>query len=77
MVNELELLLVEANERYRIGQVIKSPKNGKQYTIKESIFINHEKGTISCNCYLYYGGKWAEIVKDVEQVKTINNYELY
>ena len=71
-----EELLAKAMRDYPIGTKFKCPENNSIYTVKEGWrgtkgYYNGDFGdTVLCyttrwnNQYLYYDGKWAEIIKD-------------
>lgn len=72
--------LEEAKKRYPIGTKFISPENGKQYTVylyqtlEKSYYLASDKknvlATISNGSgeYLFYNGKWAEILLSTEEI---------
>jgi len=69
---EKDALLEEAKKRYPVGTTVKSAYSGIRITVAKhaELFIDGD-GSVDNgrNGYLYYNGKWAEIVKDSVNIK--------
>jgi len=76
--------IVQAKKMYPIGTTFYSSKSGITFTVKTNAFIEENDGNIKLANgfgnvpYVYFNGKWAEIISLPEpKNEIIDNYEIY
>lgn len=68
----MEALLGEAKRRYKIGNKVKSAMTEEgEYEITNNIHIKGDKIVNGSKCYLYFNGRWAEIVQKKTEMEEL------